>query len=110
MILDALTAELRDMREGAFVLRTQMREAYRKVKSNPHRAMDLLDQTEMTASAWLDSISRLDRLIRDDLDPLLRRRERLEGADEISDRLAAIEDAIEALQREAGVPPIRAVR
>jgi hypothetical protein len=112
MILDALTAELRDMREVAYAMRMQMREARQKVKSNPHLALDLIERSEMNASVWLDGLSRVDRILRDDLDPLMRRRE---GPDEdrtaeISDRLAAIEEALEALRHEAGGSPLRAVR
>lgn len=112
MILDALTAELRDMREVAYAMRMQMREARQKVKANPHLAMDLIERSEMNASTWLDGLNRVDRLLRDDLDPMLRRRESAsEDVDQVADlgeRVAAIEAALEELRREG--PSLRAVR
>jgi hypothetical protein len=88
MALDSVSAELRDLREIAYLARRKARDAQH---TDDHvNARDLTDQTERYIEDLLDGLSRLDRIIRSNLEPLLHR------TDHIGDE-ARLADAIERL-------------
>jgi len=114
MVLDHLHAELRDVRDGMYTARRLTRDARMKVKSNPHFSQDLSEQAEVLLDTTLDSLLRVERLLRENMEPLLQRRGALdEDQDRLTDimtRLTEVEDRLAALERGEAGGTLRAVR
>lgn len=111
MVLDSLTAEIRNLRESAYTARRATREARHVTKSNPHLSQDFADRAEADIDAILDGMERIERMIRTDIEPLLHRTDHIGEEERLAGVLARLEELEERVRRlDSNEPPLRAVR
>jgi len=112
MVLDHIEATLKDIRDATYVARRKAREAGHVVKSNPVYSRELIEEADDRISAALDDIARIERMMKDNLEPLLQRTDHVRDETRLAEaleRLDEIEDRLKRLEQRDD-PPLRAVR